>query len=507
MTNVSSILIYSPLFLITLILLASSIRRKDESPASTYCVCFYASLSCWFVCEILYFIITDPWWIRYVSDLKLAFIAFMAPFIFLLIISFYKLDRRFPRRLSPLLFAIPAVTAVLAVASPLHSLLRERFEVLSLYPLTTAVSVRAIWYYVHLVHSQALAGCAAAVILVNYKNLPASCRRGSSFMLLGLLSYFALSSMETLNLDNSALDLTLIGSGLCGFMFYFYILVNWGFNYLNIERREIFQYLDEGVVILDGEGRLIEANQSAQKLFMLPDKQRELISFNDLLDTLSERRILTRRQPEGESGEDLCFWGGAFPVFYHMRRQPVYGRGRVPDGKCVILTDVTNDRLFMERLREVAGIDPLTGLPNRYRYHELLRDLDSAENLPLSVIVGDVNGLKRTNDIYGHYEGDALLKAVAAVLHDCCPPEGYVSRIGGDEFVLLLPLHGEDEAKAVIDRINGALARMPDSPTRPSIALGCATKTGIFENISLLINEADVRMYENKGASPGEARV
>jgi diguanylate cyclase (GGDEF)-like protein len=71
---------------------------------------------------------------------------------------------------------------------------------------------------------------------------------------------------------------------------------------------------------------------------------------------------------------------------------------------------------------------------------EEMKRLDTARQLPLSIIIGDVvNGLKLTNDAFGHAEGDKLLQKVASILKSCCREEDIVARWGGDEFLILLP--------------------------------------------------------------------
>jgi diguanylate cyclase (GGDEF)-like protein len=83
--------------------------------------------------------------------------------------------------------------------------------------------------------------------------------------------------------------------------------------------------------------------------------------------------------------------------------------------------------------------------------------LDTERNLPISIIMSDVNGLKSINDSIGHAMGDELLKKVAQVLSNGCRADDIIARLGGDEFVVLLPKTNKEQVQQLIGRINELL--------------------------------------------------
>ena len=91
-----------------------------------------------------------------------------------------------------------------------------------------------------------------------------------------------------------------------------------------------------------------------------------------------------------------------------------------------------------------------------------------------------------------------MIRVLARVLERECPPNMFVARIGGDEFIYLLPNTKPEEAYALIERLCAALARCDDNPFSLSVAIGSATKFSKDENLDDIIALADSRMYKNK---------
>ena len=156
--------------------------------------------------------------------------------------------------------------------------------------------------------------------------------------------------------------------------------------------------------------------------------------------------------------------------------------------------------------RYLSFHDKLTGLYNRAFFEEEIRRLDAERQLPLSLTMADVNGLKLVNDAFGHQEGDKLLAKIAQILRDYCRKEDIVARWGGDEFVIILPRTGEDAAREACDRIRKACGEADDEPIQPSIALGVATKEKVTQDIQQVVREAEARMYGNKLVEGESAR-
>lgn len=155
------------------------------------------------------------------------------------------------------------------------------------------------------------------------------------------------------------------------------------------------------------------------------------------------------------------------------------------------------------KMRYISYSDLLTGLANRRFYEDELARIDTQEFLPITLIMIDVNGLKLTNDAFGHTSGDSLLVKVANIIRSTCGPEDTAARIGGDEFVLLLPKSDAKNAENRISLIKQAIAHEKVSGIILSVSIGYAVKTDISEDIRVVLRKADENMYKNKlGESP-----
>ncbi|MGM0379760.1 MAG: diguanylate cyclase domain-containing protein [Bacillota bacterium] len=160
--------------------------------------------------------------------------------------------------------------------------------------------------------------------------------------------------------------------------------------------------------------------------------------------------------------------------------------------------DITKRKQAEEKIRYKTFHDELTGLYNRAYFNEEIKRYDNKRQLPLSIIMGDVNGLKIANDTFGHKEGDKLLQKIAQIIKNACRKEDLVARIGGDEFIVLLPKTSKEEAENIHERIKNNCKKANKDPIKPSIALGCATKTNMNEDINIVLKKAEDKMYKNK---------
>lgn len=164
----------------------------------------------------------------------------------------------------------------------------------------------------------------------------------------------------------------------------------------------------------------------------------------------------------------------------------------------IFITDITKRKGIEEKLKYLRFHDSLTGLYNRAYFEEEIKRLDSDRQLPLSFIIGDVNGLKLINDAFGEKEGDRILKSIAAAIRECCRKEDIIARWGEDEFSVLLPRTSRKYARNMVNRIKEICQSTGRSRTKFNFSIGTSTKEDAGQNFQGIVKEAKDEMYKNK---------
>ncbi|MCC5911685.1 MAG: PAS domain S-box protein [Clostridiaceae bacterium] len=264
----------------------------------------------------------------------------------------------------------------------------------------------------------------------------------------------------------------------------------------------LFKYSPDAIVHLDMNHIIQNINRTFTDIFGYTANEcigrpldeliinKELFEESQMINNLAlqnkELGIDTVRRKKDGTLVDVCIRGGPTIV----------------DGEIIgyhgIYTDTTARKEAEEKIKYLSYHDNLTGLYNRAFFEEEFKRLDTQRQLPLSIIIGDINGLKLTNDVFGHLVGDKLLSNTAEILKKACRKEDIICRWGGDEFAILLPKTDKQVVNNICERIFSLCKQSADTPIHISISLGYAIKQSKCQSMTDVIKEAEEQMYRNK---------
>ena len=265
--------------------------------------------------------------------------------------------------------------------------------------------------------------------------------------------------------------------------------------------RTLVDNINEAIIVAQ-EGVIKYVNSKATELSGYSKEEMLFSSITDYIHPHDRDMVLTKhlRRIEGEEFEDR----------YQFRVVKKNGDIRWVEINAVptewdnqmatlnLILDITERKETEDKIRFLSFYDQLTGLYSRTFMEVELHQLDNKRQLPFSIIMADLNGLKLVNDTYGDAVGDEMLRYAADILRSFSREEDIIARWGGDEFVILLPQTKEKEAGAITRKITKMCRETFTKYVSLSITTGVATKNTTDIALAEIIKEAEVDMYKKK---------
>lgn len=284
---------------------------------------------------------------------------------------------------------------------------------------------------------------------------------------------------------------------------------------IHIEQEELRITIDaigEGVIVTDMEQKIIKINKTAETLINCQSheiKGKLLEHVFQLVDEETGYKII--RPYEGiynhkkdqveeydadllTSGRDTLTISTSASLIKNLYGEAI--------GAVIIFRDITERRKKEAEINYITFHDQVTHVYNRAFFEIQKNILDEEQYLPISIIQGDINGLKLLNDAFGHAKGDELLQEAALILSQQCRSTDFIMRVGGDEFTIFMPNTDNQTASQIVKNIETVLhiqeENTPANSIYISIALGVATRNSMHETMASIIKKADESMYKKK---------
>jgi diguanylate cyclase (GGDEF)-like protein/PAS domain S-box-containing protein len=283
---------------------------------------------------------------------------------------------------------------------------------------------------------------------------------------------------------------------------------------------DILENVTAYIYMKDTQGRYLFANKLLREQFDAP--MEEIVGYDDYkffdADTAAnmrkdDLRVLQDGETMRTEETNFNILTGVANVFLSVKL-PL----RREDGSiyalCGISTDITERKEVEEHMRHMAQYDGLTHLPNRALFNDRLQQALAAANRNqerMALMFIDLDKFKPVNDTYGHAVGDLLLKEVAQRMQDCLRESDTAARVGGDEFVILLPtIENEQDADLVGKKILHALNRpfeLAGHRLNISSSIGLAIYPDHGSSEKLLVKSADIAMYQAKNNGRNNVQI
>jgi diguanylate cyclase (GGDEF)-like protein/PAS domain S-box-containing protein len=268
-----------------------------------------------------------------------------------------------------------------------------------------------------------------------------------------------------------------------------------------------------GIYRSDAGGKLLDVNPALIEMLGFANKE-ELLAANQ------ESEVIPNLRKDSLFAGIIPGTSQIEPVELEWKRKNgtelkvrLSGRGIYDDqgnfaGHEIIVMDVTEQKTLEDQLRHQAASDSLTGLANHRRLFEVLHAeicRSKRTGREFSLLLLDLDGLKKVNDQYGHLVGDRAICRLSQIVLDCSRSIDTAARQGGDEFALVLPESGAAAATIVARRICDLVSKDIEQPAI-SVSVGVASYPKDAQTIGTLLYAADRALYEMKAQQTGSVQ-
>ena len=421
---------------------------------------------------------------------------FFTPLCTLYFSADYTANRKL-RQIAYIATAVQLMSVLLIFTDQYHHIMRESVSIQVDPIFGSAIAVRSTKIGSVLVAFNFCLPLAAVVNLVIFiRTVSARFRRSIWMIVICIVLTFVAAAFQSTILCKIGINLPIPVLSLPCLVLISYVVLRSGFiGVAPIAFSKVFDVIDQGIIIVDETGTVIEHNRRASELM-------DAIGHHVSLKTGSN---IKRLIPLEEGADHDGFSMDRLPPELRSARRNFYVslashalepfRGKLV-GYAIVLTDIT-------RLKQRAEIDPLTQIYNREGLNNAFSDLqrNAQANPSLSAMVIDLDNFKSINDAYGHLGGDTALNDFVETAQSLLSGDSFMGRIGGDEFVLVLPVDLERATvfakrlqRLVSERVVPYLKRQ----IQYTISIGVAACPCAGCTLAALIHQADMSLYRAK---------
>lgn len=259
---------------------------------------------------------------------------------------------------------------------------------------------------------------------------------------------------------------------------------------------EFFNISPDIMAIANLEGRFIKVNPAWEKVLGYRVEEVENQLYKDFVHPSylqKDNNMLNRLQNDHKILNHVN-------MFRHKNgnyRYLEWSLQHKPKNKVYCIARDITERINSEKeIQYLTYHDHLTGLFNRQFAEVEMQRLDASRNLPIAIVIADINRLKLVNDAFGHEKGDAFIQEAAKLLTLSCRPEDLLARWGGDEFILFLPKTSHRKAESIVRRVKANCMNREIKGIQVSLSFGIAVKESEMQKMNDLLSEAERNLHQ-----------
>lgn len=401
-------------------------------------------------------------------------------------------------RMYVFIFIIPIITFILRYTNDFHHLFYTKLSLYNNGFFNVLNIQRGPWYYVFFVYSNIVELVSGFLYWQLLSKTNAKMR--SQALIMFFASIFPWISIWVITIFKSpyGIDLGPFALTISAILF---LIGFYKYDFLSLKpiaRDKVFEWSNDGIIILDYNYSIIDFNISASKIITALNSTSIGQNVNEHLKDYTELLNALQHSVEQQFKVNGCY--------YSVKLSKITDKNSNIIGYLVFIHDITDHIRTMKKLNCIANTDELTGVFNRKHFTELSEvELSRAKryNHPLSFIMIDVDLFKTINDKYGHLAGDEVLKNISTICKNSIRSSDILGRFGGEEFMILLPETRVEEAIILASRIckNIELSEVIyyDDKINFTASLGVTGTASVEnENLNAFFKFADMALYTAK---------
>ena len=475
--------------------------NRKQSTATGWYLLLCASNTLWAILAAMVYIVTDEYTAFIFQNIKLAFIGTSSIILYIILLLILK-NRSLDKHILGYMFSIPLLTFVLGLTDHKHGVLIRSVDFIYEDGVRIAMVVNGPWFWIHSILCYIMVAKTVYLIIRQSIRLPSRYRTTAFILLAAVVLGAAASVGAILGIFPYNLDPAPFAAVVVQVVVYFTLCMPSSAEMLLSSRETIFEQTQNPMFILNKNREIIDLNIRAREVVEgLELKVTRVFPYESFWDRwMSKDTIRVLKEDSSIFSEEADHK----TVHYQEVVSSLCNHKGEEIGTFIEIKNITPIMSMIHKLQDSAYFDNLTGLHNRNYFVKMVNDWDEDQEMyqslfPIGIIVGDVNGLKKINDTFGHARGDLLLQWMAEDLSRYRPDKAMVFRMGGDEFLTLVPKADREELNHYIEVIKSQdYGKADPDLAGASMAISYVIKEDMQTSLMESIHEADVLMYTQK---------